>query len=258
MITKTTFIANKDRIDYAEFMSDEELWMLFRKILQHENWLEEIDLPLEFKFAREKIRKVLDENTEKWINKVGSISEKRSKAWKRHKWNQYTKMEQMEQNGTNGTNEGVSEIWTDKLEQMEQNGTLSDNTNNISSFTTTSSKKEEKNRRKEEMLEAFRKDERLTPYMNEEDVVRWWEYKEWRKEPYKDTDSFITALVRAKNNIAKYWGKPKSDRSRRNRFNYEVKRIIEGNWSWLKWYDSFEQDYLDSKDDLYPTPKQNE
>lgn len=123
---------------------------------------------------------------------------------------------------------------------------------------TTSSKKEEKNRRKEEMLEAFRKDARLTPYMNEEDVVRWWEYKEWRKEPYKDAKSFIKTLIEAKNDIASYWGMPKSDRNRRNRFNYMVDSIIKGNWSWLEWYDSFEKKYQNSKDDLYPNQKQNE
>ena len=50
--------------------------MLFRKILQHENGEREIDLPLEYKFAREKIRKQLDQNTEKWIDK----SIKRSEA----------------------------------------------------------------------------------------------------------------------------------------------------------------------------------
>ena len=255
MIIKNTFIANKDRIDYAEFMSDEELWMLFRKILQHENWLEEIDLPLEFKFAREKIRKVLDENTEKWINKVGSISEKRSEAWKKHKWNQYTKMEQMEQNGTNGTNgtnDGVSEKWTDKLEQMEQNGTLSDNTNTIIFSNTTSSK----NRKKEEMLEAFRHDPRLTPYMEENDVSRRLDQKELIKKPYQDVKSFITSMIKVKNNIASW--KPKSDQNRRNRFSFLVDTAIDNKREWLRWYDSVEKDYLDSKDDLYPTPKQNE
>lgn len=61
---------------------------------------------------------------------------------------------------------------------MEQNGTNGTHLIMYNNNILSSSKKEEKKRRKEEMLEAFRKDERLTPYMNEEDVVRWWEYKE--------------------------------------------------------------------------------
>ena len=245
--SKTTFLCYKDWIDYVEDMTFEKAWMLFKKILQHENWISETELPLELVYVRKKIEKELDENAEKWMKTVNE----RSKAWQNHEWNQYSKldkkrkpnskahkkaMEQMEQNGTNGTNGTDSNTYTNNL----------------------SSSKEEKNIRKEEMLEAFRKDDRLTPYMNEEDVVRWWDYKEWRKEPYKDAKSFIKILIEAKNDIASYWGIPKSDRNRRNRFNFMVDNIITRNWSWLEWYDSFEPKYQNSKDDLYPNPKQNE
>lgn len=248
MITKTTFIADIDRIDYAEFMTNEELWMLFRKILQHENWVEEIELPLDFRFVREKIRKKLDEHTEKWLNKIEDTHQKRSEAWKKHKGNQYTKwdekrnssdkaqkntVEQMGQNGTNGTMSDIHTLYT-------------------------SSKKEEKKKRKEEMLESFRKDDRLTPYMDEEDVCKWWDYKEWTKKPYKDTKSFITMLVTIKNVIAKYWWVPKSDRNRRNRFSFMVMTAIDKQREWLDWYDSMETKYQVAKDDLYPNPKQNE
>lgn len=253
MATKTTFIWYYDRIDYADAMTDAELWMLFRKILLHVNDEEEIDLPLELKIVWEWIRKKLDDQKEKWENKVETIKQQNSEKWKNHTWNQYTRqrqkrnqqeqaqehsMEQTEQNGTNGTN-----------------GTMSWYTNNISSFTT-SSKKEEKNKRKEEMLEAFRNDPRLTPYMEESEVRRWLDYREEIKKPYQDVKSFITAMVKVKNNIAK--GKPKSDQNRRNRFSFLVSTAIWEKWEWLRWYDSVEQDYLDSKDDLYPTPKQNE
>ena len=254
MINKTTFIADKDRIDYAEFMSNEELWMLFRKILQHENWLEEIDLPLEFKFTREKIRKVLDENTEKWINKVGSISEKRSEAWKKHKWNQYTKMEQMEQNGTNGTNNGVSEIWTDKLEQMEQNGTLSDNTNNISFLDTTSSKKEERNKKKEEMILAVKNHPKLSNIIREEDLDMWLDYKIDKKQPYKNARSFCTYLVSTLKTVS-YW-RVQLDLSKR--FSYAVDIAIAQWWDWIHWYDWMESDYQKSKKDLFPNPEEDE
>lgn len=253
MISRTTFIGYLDRIDYADSMSNEELWMLFRKILQHENQVEEIDLPLEFRFVRIKIQKKLDENTEKRKTKVEDVREKRSNAWKSHYWNQYTRqndkrysqkqakktsMEQMEQNGTNGTN-----------------GTISECIHNISS---SSSKKEEKNIRKEEMLEAFRNDERLTPYMDEEYVCKWWDFKEWTKKPYKNIDSFITMLVKMKNKIKNYWGMPKSDRNRRNRFKFMVDTAIEKQREGLDWYDFMEPQYESSKDDLYPNPKQNE
>ena len=122
-------------------------------------------------------------------------------------------------------------------------------------------KKEERNIKKEEMekmLEVFRKDERLVRFMEEADVIRWWEHKQASKKPYKDTDSFIKALVKIKNIIKDYWWMPKADRNRRNRFNFAVNEAIERWWEWLNWYDSMEQVYESSKNDLYPNPKQNE
>ena len=76
--------------------------------------------------------------------------------------------------------------------------------NKIYSIYTTSSKKEERNIKKEErekMLEVFRKDDRLVRFINEEDAVRWRDYKQASKKPYKDIDSFIIALVKMKNII---------------------------------------------------------
>ena len=61
------------------------------------------------------------------------------------------------------------------MEAMEANGSMTDTHTILHS---SSSKKEEKNIRKEEMLEAFRNDERLTPYMDEEYVCKWWDFKE--------------------------------------------------------------------------------
>ena len=133
--------------------------------------------------------------------------------------------------------------------------------NIYSLYTNTSSRKEEKNIRKEErekMLEEFRKDERLVKFMEEADVIRWWEYKQASKKPYKDIKAFITALVKIKNIIKDYGWMPKADRNRRNRFNFAVNEAIEKGWEWLNWYDSMEQVYESSKNDLYPNPKQNE
>jgi hypothetical protein len=52
------------------------------------------------------------------------------------------------------------------------------------------------------MLEAFRKDTRLTPYMEEDDVSRRLDQKELIKKPYQDVKSFITSMIKVKNNIA--------------------------------------------------------
>ena len=123
------------------------------------------------------------------------------------------------------------------------------------------SKKEERNIKDEErekMLEAFRNDDRLTRYENEDDVIRWWDHKQASKKPYKDVTSFMRAMVKIKNTIKYYWGTLKSDRDIRNRFNYAVNEAIEKGWEWLDWYDNMEQVYENSKDDLYPNPKQNE
>lgn len=240
MASRKTFIWYIDRVDYVEAMTNEELWMLFRKVLLHVAELEEIELAPELRIIRAKIRKQLDDDKEKRSDKV----EKRSEAGSNHEWNQYTRqrekrkrhkqakkpsMEQMEQNGTNGTHLIMY--------------------NNISS-----SKKEER----EKMLEAFRNDDRLTRYENEDDVIRWWDHKQASKKPYKDVNSFMRAMVTIKNIIKYYWDTLKSDRDIRNRFNYAVTEAIERGWEWLNWYDSMEQVYESSKDDLYPNPKQNE
>lgn len=254
-MAKKTFICYLDRIDYAESMSDKELWMLFRKILQHENEKEEIILPLEYKFAREKIRKQLDQNTQKRIDKSKKRSEAWKKWWSNHVWNQYTTGDEKRK-----ANDKAQKKPVEAMETMEANGSMTDTKTYNNSFNK-SSKKEERNIKKEEMekmLESFRKDERLVRFMNEEDVIRWWEYKQSSKKPYKDISSFITALVKIKNVIKDYWWMPKADRNRRNRFNFAVNEAIERKREWLNWYDSMEQVYESSKNDLYPNPKQNE
>jgi hypothetical protein len=52
------------------------------------------------------------------------------------------------------------------------------------------------------MLEAFRHDSRLTPYMEVDDVSRRLDQKELIKKPYQDVKSFITSMIKVKNNIA--------------------------------------------------------
>lgn len=248
MASRKTFIWYIDRVDYVEAMTNEELWMLFRKVLLHVAELEEIELTPELRIIRAKIRKQLDDDKDKRSNKV----EKRSEAGSNHEWNQYTRQREKRK--------GHKQAKKPSMEQMEQNGTNGTHLimyNNISS----SSKKEERNIKKEErekMLEAFRNDDRLTRYENEDDVIRWWDHKQSSKKPYKDVNSFMRAMVTIKNIIKYYWDTLKSDRDIRNRFNYAVTEAIERGWEWLNWYDSMEQVYESSKDDLYPNPKQNE
>lgn len=87
MASKTTFACCLDRIGYANWMTNEELGMLFRKILQHENKIDEIELSAEFRLVRSQIQSTLDENN----NKEEAGRKKMSEGWKNHSWNQYTK-----------------------------------------------------------------------------------------------------------------------------------------------------------------------
>lgn len=252
MATKTTFIWYYDWLDYADAMTDAELWMLFRKILQHVNDEEEIELPLELKLVWAWIKKKLDEQKEKWERKVETIKQQNSEKGKNHTWNQYTKwdeerkgndkaqkntVEQMEQNGTNGTN-----------------GTMSWYTNTISSFTTTSSKKEERNKKKEEMILAVKNHPKLSNIIREEDLNMWLDYKIDKKQPYKNARSFCTYLVSTLKTVS-YW-RVQLDLSKR--FSYAVDIAIAQWWDWIHWYDWMELDYQKSKKDLFPNPEEDE
>lgn len=219
----------------------EEKAELWQSIMEY--WLYWKEPPQKFKLLFVNIKFILGRSKE--------ISEKRSEAWKNHTGNQYTKWDEKRNSSDKAQKKTV-----EQMEQMEQVGTNGTNiyTHTISS----SSKKEEKKKRKEEMLEAFRKDDRLTPYMSEEDVCKWWDYKEWTKKSYKDVGTFIKMLVMVKNVIAKYWWIPKSDRNRRNRFSFMVMTAIDKQREWLDWYDYMEPKYQAAKDDLYPNQKQNE
>lgn len=193
--------------------------------------------PQKFKRDFVNIRFILDKSTK--------ISEERSKAWKlwwAPTWNS---------NAVKNWDIDIKQAKTSKTSKTSES-------DSISISYSTSSKKEEKNIRKEEMLEAFRNDDRFRRFINEDDAVTWWDFKQSSKKPYKDVKTFITALVKIMNVIKNYWGMPKSDRNRRNRFNFAVNEAIEKGWEWLNRYDSMEKVYESSKDDLYPNPKQNE
>lgn len=80
MVKKNTFLGYYDWINYANAMNDEQLGILFRKILQHVNQEEEDELPLELKIVRADIQTKLDVNAEKRNNKVEETRKKRSEA----------------------------------------------------------------------------------------------------------------------------------------------------------------------------------
>lgn len=168
---------------------------------------------------------------------------------------------QWNQNAVKTFEKGIKQRKTEK-NRDEQNQTEKNIWKSYLYNTTISSSRKEKENIKEkeknEMLDVFRKDNRLIRFMEEEDVIRWRDFKQWSKKPYKDIKTFITALVQIKNEIAWYNWRPKSDRNRRNRFNFVVGEAIKRERQWLKRYDSLEPVYESSKDDLYPNPKQNE
>lgn len=80
MVKKNTFLGYYDWINYANAMNDEQLGILFRKILQHVNQEDEDELPLELKIVRADIQTKLDVNAEKRNNKVEETRKKRSEA----------------------------------------------------------------------------------------------------------------------------------------------------------------------------------
>lgn len=241
MASRKTFIWYIDRVDYVEAMTNEELWILFRKILQHVAEIEETELPPEIKIIRAKVKKQLDEDKYKWE----AIVESKSKAWSNHTWNQYTRQRE-ERNR-------LKEAKKSSMEQMEQNGTNGTHlicNNNISS----SKKKEERNIKKEEMLEAYRSNVKINSVYKEEDVEMWLDYKIDKKQPYKNARSFCTYLVSVKKEISFWQVRLDLDK----RFSYAVDIAIAKGWDWIHWPDWMEKNYLMSKRDLYPTQKQNE
>ncbi len=223
-----------------------ELWMACETSEERaELWQAIMEYGLYWKEPPEKFKRDFV-NVRFILNKSVEISKKRSEAWKlwwASQWN------------SNAVKTWGNDTKQAKTNKDEQNQTKQANQTSIS-ISLTSSKEEEKNKRKEEMLEAFRKDTRLTPYMEEDDVSRRLDQKELIKKPYQDVKSFITSMIKVKNNIASW--KPKSDQNRRNRFSFLVDTAIDKKREWLKRYDNMEQEFLDSKDDLFPTPKQNE
>lgn len=252
MAIKTTFIWYYDWIDYANVMTDAELWMLFRKILQHLNEEEEITLPPEFKFTREKIKVKLDEHKEKWDEKVKRISQQNSEKWKKHRWNQYTEwdkkrngsdkaqknaVEQMEQNGTNGTN-----------------GTMSDTHTSNNFLNTTRNGGDEKMKIKEEMMNAIRGHPKLWHIIRGEDLEMWLDYKIDKKQPYKNARSLGTYLV-SMIKVISFW-QVRLDLSKR--FSYAVDIAIAQGRDGLHWYDWMEEGYKKSKKDLFPNPEEDE
>lgn len=151
---KKTFIGYKDRIDYTEEMSFEEMWMLFNAILCYQNW-KEIPNLANVKFVWSKIKKEMEQNEDK----RNEICEKRRIAWK--KWwenkgkNSHkakianaSKWKQMkadsESDSVYTSNDVYEEIWDNKLSHKESEDAFMNVWNSIP-------------------------------------TAKWWNEKEWRK-----------------------------------------------------------------------------
>ena len=134
---KKTFIGYKDRIDYTEEMSFEEMWMLFNAILCYQNW-KEIPNLANVKFVWSKIKKEMEQNEDK----RNEICEKRRIAWK--KWwenkgknshkakianaNKWKQMKADSESDSVYTSSDVyKEIWDNKLSHKESFNELYDN-----------------------------------------------------------------------------------------------------------------------------------
>lgn len=82
---KKTFIFYTDWKDYTEEMTLEEKWLFLQTILLYQDWKEVWDIS-SIKFIRSKIKKQLDEDKEKWEQKVDKLSEAGKKWNEKRRW----------------------------------------------------------------------------------------------------------------------------------------------------------------------------
>ena len=83
---KKTFIFYSDRIDYTEWMTNEEKGILFQTILDYQNWKDITNDNIVIRMLFPRIKKQLDDDNKKRLEE----KESRSKAWKlwmEKRWN---------------------------------------------------------------------------------------------------------------------------------------------------------------------------
>lgn len=83
---KKTFIFYSDRIDYTEWMTNEEKGILFQTILDYQNWKDITSDNIVIRMLFPRIKKQLDDDNKKRLEE----KESRSKAWKlwmEKRWN---------------------------------------------------------------------------------------------------------------------------------------------------------------------------
>ena len=82
---KKTFIFYTDWIDYTEEMTNEEKWILFQAILDHENWKPITNDNIVIRMIFPRIKKQLDEDKKKWQEEKKKRSEA-GKKWMKSRW----------------------------------------------------------------------------------------------------------------------------------------------------------------------------
>ena len=231
-------------------MSNEDLGILFRKILQHENRIEEIEATPELKYVWLKIQKELDENYEKYER----ICEQNRNKRKWSKWNQYTTWDNKRNNN--------SELNKTRLEQQLS----TDNNSQQQSLDYDSSSKEEerKNIKKEreeklsptQLVKAYESNELLVKMIWDSDTVKLRaEYKQRKKNrAYKTIKWFIQWLLECVNTV-RFW-EPRWDTAKR--FEYAINQAEEHERKSLVWNEITENKYQNYKKTLALTQRQNE
>lgn len=88
---RKTFVFYNDRIDYIQDMSIEEKWLFLQNILNYQNWWTWNQIPKFMTHLRNRIKKQLDIDNEKWEDKRRKRSELgilgNQKRWWKHKDN---------------------------------------------------------------------------------------------------------------------------------------------------------------------------
>lgn len=74
----------KDWWDYVEYMTNEQAWIFLKAIMNYQAWKEVWEL-WELKLIWWRVKKQLDENTEKWIEAKNKMSEA-GKKWNKKRW----------------------------------------------------------------------------------------------------------------------------------------------------------------------------
>lgn len=239
---KKTFIGYLDRIDYTEEMSLEEIWTLFKAILDYQNWQEIWDL-WNLKFVWSKIKKEMDADNDKRNETV----EKRRQAWK--KWG--------ENKAKNWNNSKIANASNSKQE-MADSDSVSDSVS-LKEEEDKSSSKKDSIPTVADLVWAYESNEILKAQIWDSSVVRKRAtYKQKKKNrAYKTIDWFVQQLLVMVNKVRNW--QPRWDV--KLRLQFAVNQAEENEWKQIVRDDNndkTENEYQYWKKTLAFTQKQNE